>query len=876
MNESSTSRKFASGQTRASSGVRLAALRGGSAAAICRSLVCRALPGVFVSFGVFVIAESPLGAAAGRSNAPYVRVSLDPSPEAVLRSEGQLLFRSQSPATIVTSHEPMLPEPAASSFAQLAAGRTGSAGDVQSEDHGAALDLLSDWALTSGAIDAGQNETPFAFASFSTAGVPTISGLIEQVAVPRIALDMSAFSFDGFALGLSDMVQGSASGAAGKLDPVIDTVTAALDHVVAEPLVIWDAVRALGDSLLSGAALASHTAGAASLSSDTNPGQQAPTGDGPGPVRPAEGILHSAVAVRLQDVITTASVMEAVGLLGLGTAMTRSAKPGGNPRAVAWLQTEKAAAKDWPQHTTSPSAAAHAPVGAMISGFVAQPEPSAPTDRQSHDVTTAENPADESAMPGDIVDLTDGFPLDNAFGPPILVRLGAVVDFFGDRFEAEELERLRISAAYDAYVPLNELTAAGILVDRELLISPLPLHLAAAQSAPGSVGGRANDVSTGGGGGFTGWRQSLSATATAGFDSNPFLLVTDNTAAASLRVQINPTLSRSGERSTIRLSGRAEHIEYLGEYDSLQNFGADFAASRRVSERLEIDGGLTFSSNILATNLANPFANGDVSLDAPVSPIGNDVTILGQGQRRTQYGASAGLTYVLSERDQLSWAASARADRFGTNGLIDSNFFAQQLQYSRRLDEGLTIGAAIDASLIDFVGDGRGDARTVSPQLQVTAALTPRIELSGSAGLAITRLDFGGLTETTTAFAGNVSLCRSGDRSNLCINGSRQVLPAAIGGALLQTAAGLSYSLRLTERDTLQLSGNYGTASQLVGSTRNDFESINGFARYERRLDERMRLFISTGALSTSGNRATDQTNFQGLAGITITLGQAQ
>jgi hypothetical protein len=236
------------------------------------------------------------------------------------------------------------------------------------------------------------------------------------------------------------------------------------------------------------------------------------------------------------------------------------------------------------------------------------------------------------------------------------------------------------------------------------------------------------------------------------------------------------------------------------------------------------------------------------------------------------------LTYTLSERDQLRWTLTGRADRFDQAGLTESNFLAQQVQYSRQLDEGLSVGAVIDASLIDFVGATDGKARTVSPQLQVRAALTPRLEVNGSVGLAITRLEFGGLEETTTAFAGNLSLCNRGERSNFCITGSRQVLPAAIGGALLQTTAGFSYSLRVSERDTLQLSGNYATASQPVTNTvgPSDFESINGFVRYERQLDERLRLFVITGYLNTSGNLPLDATNFQALIGITSNLGQTR
>ncbi len=469
----------------------------------------------------------------------------------------------------------------------------------------------------------------------------------------------------------------------------------------------------------------------------------------------------------------------------------------------------------------------------------------------------------------------------NALTAPRLVQLRSVIAALSQRFDAPELQRMATSSAADLFVPIDRLGSAGIWVADELFGDgpsgePATSNWAMVQSEPMRSGAGGVNGALSGGSGDHGLKQSLTATASAGFDSNPFLSQLADPEAASLRLQLVPALARTGERGTFRLSGRLEHIEYLGQYESLQNYGADLAASRKLSERLDVQGGLTFRSDILATNLGNPFGIVDAGTGNPVPPAGNDVTILGQGQRRTQYGLEGGLTYDLSDRDQLRWSASARADRFGSANLVDSNFLAQRLQYLRRLDEDVTIGAAIDANLIDFTGSDLEGAQTVSPQLQVNAALTPRLTLSASAGLAITRLEFLGREDTTTAVAGDASLCHKGERSSFCVNGSRQVLPAAIGGALLQTTAGFSYSLRLSERDTVQLSGNYGTASQPIAATVGDFESINGSARYERQLNERMRLFVSGGALRTSGNLPTNVTNIQGLIGITMNFGQTR
>lgn len=460
---------------------------------------------------------------------------------------------------------------------------------------------------------------------------------------------------------------------------------------------------------------------------------------------------------------------------------------------------------------------------------------------------------------------------------PRLIKLRSLIEALREKFDVQELEQIAASRAANNFLSIERLRSAGIHIRDELPSEQTPLNLVSFQTASQQAsGGESADSADGGSGGGLGLKQSLTATASAGFDSRPFLAQGGDAEAVSLRLLLAPTLERSSARSTLILSGQLEHIEYLRRYDSLQNYGIRFGASRQMTERLEIEGGLSFRSSVLATNLANPFDDLDQELDNSVPPIGNDVTILGEGRRRTQYGANGGLTFILSDRDQLRWTASARADRFNSGGLVESNFLAQRLQYSRRLGETLTVGAAIDANLIDFTGTGREGAQTVSPQLQVTAGLAPRLTLTGSLGVSVTRLEFDGLEETTTALAGNVAICRQGERSNLCVNGSRQVLPGAIGGALLQTRGGFSYSLRLSERDTLSLSGNYATASQPIPGTTREFESVNGFARYERQLDERLRLFASAGVLNTAGNRPTDVTNIQGLIGVSLQLGQSR
>ncbi|MEO0870552.1 MAG: hypothetical protein AAFY19_01140 [Pseudomonadota bacterium] len=455
-----------------------------------------------------------------------------------------------------------------------------------------------------------------------------------------------------------------------------------------------------------------------------------------------------------------------------------------------------------------------------------------------------------------------------------VVPLKGLVELVGNRFAPEELERLQNSPAIDAQVPVHVLEQSGISLASfpGTVASVAPL---AGMQATGT-GGASSGSSAGADDGL-GINSDLKVTASAGYDSNPFLIETEDSAAPSIRVQLAPTLSSQTRRTSVRLSGRAEHIEYLGTYDSIQNFGADLTASHLANERLEIESGLNINRSVPATAIDDAAAGDNTSPDAPPPVSDTDITVLQQGRQQTRFGANAGLTYTLSERDQLRWSLTGQAQRFDEDELTETNSFGQRLEYVRVLDEGVSIGASVDMNLIEFTAPANGNARIISPQIQMTAALTPRLELAGSVGVAYNSIDIEGLEDTSTTVAGNVSLCHRDEYSSLCINGSRQFLPAAVGGATLRTNAGVTYSLRISERDTLRLNGSYAVSEVSdVANQAQDVENVNAFVRYERRLNEGLRLFVSGSYRNVSRDFTDDVANVGALIGITFDLGRSR
>lgn len=835
---------------------RRSALRGGSVIAICRALMYRALPGAVVGIGLFAMPENSLNAMAEGSaiNAPHVRVNF-----------GTPVLTGHNPKL---SHRPLAADWRRDERAKLLtiadarhhvasvewAGQGGVAADAQYPS--------ADW-LSPDAREA-QPDDGFALAPRASVSGPLILSAVPHTIASNA--DLSGGMARGGGVGGDEILLSK---------PTIGYLPVTLDgdvgtQLLAQPFSQVSAERLASASLAPSSGL--QVPG--DLPVPFGAGSASPLDKEPLPLVPEPAPATTPATLRSRDLGSGEAAGLAVASTGLALVEDHSARTTGD---VAGLGTESLAAfsgqvERAQRQLSNAAAALRATTERSSLGHpIPSPVPS----------TVAGGEAEVREAMVFALSGNNGSAIASALTAPRLVQLRSLIAALSDRFEAPELQRMNASSAADVFVPIDLLESAGIVLGEKLdggdpLGKQPASNWAMLQSQPASGGAGEGRGALGGGLGDLGLKRSLTATASAGFDSNPFLSQLANPEAASLRLQLAPALSRSSERGTFRLTGRLEHIEYLGQYDSLQNFGADLAASRKLNERLTVDGGLIFRSDFLATNLGNPFGNDETVTGNPAPPTGNDVTILGQGQRRTQYGVDGGLTYDLSVRDQLRWSVSGRADRFGSANLVDSNFLAQRLQYSRLLDEDITIGAAIDANLIDFTGSGLDGAQTVSPQLQVNAALTPRLTLSASVGLAVTRLEFNGLEDTTTALAGDASLCRKGERSSFCINGSRQVLPAAIGGALLQTTAGFSYSLRLSERDTVQLSGNYATASQPIAATVGDFESINGFARYERQLNERMRLFVTGGILNTAGNLPTSVSNVQGLIGITMNFGQTR
>ena len=378
--------------------------------------------------------------------------------------------------------------------------------------------------------------------------------------------------------------------------------------------------------------------------------------------------------------------------------------------------------------------------------------------------------------------------------------------------------------------------------------------------------------------------RSVQATATTAYDSNPFLFFGNDTETASFRLEIEPNFSRVDEVSSLTVSAQAEYIEYAQNYESVQNGSITLSASEKISERLDVSASFLVSSAIQATgNDQQIFGQGPDGNGPPVLPIANDLlldddlTLLGQRQRINSVIARGSLSFALNQYDTIEWSTVTSLQRFASgSGLIDSDYTEQRLGINHKFSDDLVVGGSVATSFSNFKNGGQGDARVALPQIFFRAQLNPRITATGNVGIAFTQIESNSGAATVMAFSGNGSVCYQGTRSNFCLTGQRQVLPSAIGEVLIQTVVGATYSVRLSERDTLQFGGNYSQASTPFEGASRDFESIQVYSRFERTLRERIKLFANAGYSDTVDNLGGRRSNIQGSIGITIRFGNSR
>lgn len=360
----------------------------------------------------------------------------------------------------------------------------------------------------------------------------------------------------------------------------------------------------------------------------------------------------------------------------------------------------------------------------------------------------------------------------------------------------------------------------------------------------------------------------------AGYAANPFLVAGDDTSSGYAELLVSPSYILSEATATTELSGTARFTNYLERYNSTDSYLASARHQRQLDEFTDASLSISFDSSVLGEQEILLGIPGEPDFPDPTQPPepGSpnqppDVPLFGIAQRQTVLGTSGSLSHRFSPLDTVSVNAGASRTWYNANLANDYSNYNLGLTYRRTLSDRSTIGVFFATYWTDYSAGpspliGPSDTTVYSPRITYSRRLSSSFSLDGSFGVQFIRTADG--NRDSTSFSGDLNLCRTTSRSSFCLSASQDTTSSGIGGVRQHTNAGLSYSYRLAEYDSLRASASYSKygASQGLDS---GGEYLSSEIAWERRISQRLLGGANLAYRDTygSGLPTTGDVNFQ-------------
>lgn len=386
--------------------------------------------------------------------------------------------------------------------------------------------------------------------------------------------------------------------------------------------------------------------------------------------------------------------------------------------------------------------------------------------------------------------------------------------------------------------------------------------------------------------GAQGTQASVSVSTGASVETNPYNTPGVDNASIAATASVSPSIQWTGEQTTAGLSGTANFRQFASDYGLDDSYGLNGNVSTRVSERVSVysSAGLNSSrggfNNFARAGLlpGDPLIpNPDPDVPVIVDPSIIDVSLLGQRMRTTSFNFGLGANAQVAQYSTVSLNVSGQGSRFKQAGFGDFNSISGQASYSHQLSETTSIGISGALSRSDYLGTRVGDAVTRSLSGTFDRRLGEVFTLFISAGYSRTRIDqlLGTPDTTFSSLTGQLRLCKRGERTNLCFAGSRSPEPSANGNVRVNNTFSGDYSLRVSERESISLTGSYartgrgrGVAAALPGV---DFASAG--VRYDNRLRNNLTFYAGTNMSKIFQSVGRNGTNFGVNMGLQYSFG---
>lgn len=354
-----------------------------------------------------------------------------------------------------------------------------------------------------------------------------------------------------------------------------------------------------------------------------------------------------------------------------------------------------------------------------------------------------------------------------------------------------------------------------------------------------------------------------------GYATNPFLVDDGSTASATSELSILPRYSIVDERGQFAIEASYRRTQYLRRYGGSDAYGVRASATRRLSEKLDGEAFASFDSSILGEQARRRIIDAPVPVVDGVAPaplpefsglvltspdLISDIGLVGLRQRQNQLNAGAGLTYALSQLDQVSGQVVFNRVSYGGDlPLANFRTYAGSIAYRRALSELTQAGGRLIVQATDYDVMGFSN-RIYQPQATIDSKLSPLWSLSAALGAQFISSTTPAGTRRATGISGSVAANRTDERSALMIRVSRDAVGSGLGGVTRIIGAFVDHSFRLNETDAIRWSASVSNSRQMDSAFRNgsfSLASING--SYNRRLSERIEGGASIGFRNTFG-----------------------
>jgi hypothetical protein len=365
-------------------------------------------------------------------------------------------------------------------------------------------------------------------------------------------------------------------------------------------------------------------------------------------------------------------------------------------------------------------------------------------------------------------------------------------------------------------------------------------------------------------------RTSAIISAEAGYGSNPRLSSAGGQQAGSLIGRFEPTISLSGPTSQVSLTGRVEHIMFTKNHPDLTNWSLSSGASVSLTPLSSLSAGASYNSRVNNSVSGVPIFDPDEEF-----PVIDPSEIELSGRRVKTLSGNANYSNTLSPRNTLTvgiYASDVDYDSVGVTG-YDYRSYGGSIGLMHQLDARTGIGASVGYSTSDYDSADYGKFRQISPSLNVSTKLSPRLDLSASAGASFSHIEQLAGVINQTHFSGRANLCYTGSRSKLCGLVSRALGSSARAATSTVTSAGINYSYKLTPNSSLSANGQYSDSKSVSGGPGRGYRYAVISSSYQR--DIGRQLSFSANARYTKPISATGRKKgFYGGVAVNYRLGR--